>query len=159
MRTLAWAWRYLWSSPLTTALNLLLLTLGLAAVTFVLRASAQVEAGLKRAAEKLGPLSEVRTLVLGAGAKLGEHLYYVWNHVSSAANNHGIPYFYIQSSDFIFIVQCGARDSGPCDRHRTQMGNRCYYTSASNLEHNIFHHCRYLFSRKFLVFVALNNAW
>lgn len=42
------AWRYLWSSPLTTALNLLLLTLGLAAVTFVLRASAQVEAGLKR---------------------------------------------------------------------------------------------------------------
>lgn len=42
------AWRYLWSSPLTTALNLLLLTLGLSAVTFVLRASAQVEAGLKR---------------------------------------------------------------------------------------------------------------
>lgn len=42
------AWRYLWSSPLTTALNLLLLTLGLAAVTFVLRASAQVEAGLQR---------------------------------------------------------------------------------------------------------------
>ncbi|MFG6413357.1 ABC transporter permease [Roseateles sp. DC23W] len=42
------AWRYLWSSPLTTALNLLLLTLGLAAVTFVLRAGAQVEAGLKR---------------------------------------------------------------------------------------------------------------
>ena len=42
------AWRYLWSSPLTTALNLLLLTLGLAAVTFVLRASSQVEAGLKR---------------------------------------------------------------------------------------------------------------
>jgi len=42
------AWRYLWSSPLTTALNLLLLTLGLAAVTFVLRASEQVEAGLKR---------------------------------------------------------------------------------------------------------------
>ncbi|HEY9108968.1 MAG TPA: ABC transporter permease [Roseateles sp.] len=42
------AWRYLWSSPLTTALNLLLLTLGLAAVTFVLRASAQVESGLRR---------------------------------------------------------------------------------------------------------------
>ncbi|MDR7267462.1 putative ABC transport system permease protein [Pelomonas saccharophila] len=42
------AWRYLWSSPLTTALNLLLLTLGLAAMTFVLRASAQVEAGLRR---------------------------------------------------------------------------------------------------------------
>ncbi len=42
------AWRYLWASPLTTALNLLLLTLGLAAVTFVLRASAQVEGGLKR---------------------------------------------------------------------------------------------------------------
>ena len=42
------AWRYLWSSPLTTSLNLLLLTLGLAAVTFVLRASAQVEAGLRR---------------------------------------------------------------------------------------------------------------
>ncbi|WP_422014803.1 ABC transporter permease [Roseateles sp.] len=42
------AWRYLWSNPLTAALNLLLLTLGFAAVTFVLRTSAQVEAGLKR---------------------------------------------------------------------------------------------------------------
>jgi len=42
------AWRYLWASPLTTALNLLLLSLGLAAVTFVLRASAQVESGLRR---------------------------------------------------------------------------------------------------------------
>lgn len=42
------AWKYLWASPLTTALNLLLLTLGLAAVTFVLRTSAKVEAGLKR---------------------------------------------------------------------------------------------------------------
>ncbi len=42
------AWRYLWASRLTTALNLLLLTLGLAAVTFVLRAGAQVEAGLRR---------------------------------------------------------------------------------------------------------------
>ncbi|MFG6469021.1 FtsX-like permease family protein [Roseateles sp. BYS87W] len=42
------AWRYLWSSPLTTGLNLLLLTLGLAAMTFVLRAGAQVEAGLRR---------------------------------------------------------------------------------------------------------------
>jgi putative ABC transport system permease protein len=42
------AWRYLWSNPLTAALNLLLLTLGFAAITFVLRTSAQVEAGLKR---------------------------------------------------------------------------------------------------------------
>jgi putative ABC transport system permease protein len=42
------AWRYLWSSPLTSALNLLLLTLGLAAVTFVLRAGSQVESGLRR---------------------------------------------------------------------------------------------------------------
>lgn len=42
------AWRYLWSNPLATALNLLLLTLGLASVTFVMRASAQVEAGLRR---------------------------------------------------------------------------------------------------------------
>lgn len=45
---IALAWRYLWSSPLTAALNLLLLSLGLAAVTFVLRASTQVENGLRR---------------------------------------------------------------------------------------------------------------
>lgn len=42
------AWRYLWSNPLSAALNLLLLTLGLAAVTFVLRASEQLEGGLRR---------------------------------------------------------------------------------------------------------------
>ncbi|PZP30361.1 MAG: multidrug ABC transporter substrate-binding protein [Roseateles depolymerans] len=42
------AWRYLWSSPLSTALNLLLLTLGLAAITFVLRAGEQVEGALRR---------------------------------------------------------------------------------------------------------------
>jgi putative ABC transport system permease protein len=41
-------WRYLWSSPLSAALNLLLLTLGLAAVTFVLRVSEQLEGGLRR---------------------------------------------------------------------------------------------------------------
>lgn len=42
------AWRYLWSNPLSTALNLMLLTLGLAAMTFVLRAGEQVEGSLRR---------------------------------------------------------------------------------------------------------------
>ncbi len=42
------AWRYLWSQPLVSALNLLLLSLGLAAVSFVLLVSEQIEAGVQR---------------------------------------------------------------------------------------------------------------
>ena len=36
MKTIVIAWRYLWSRPLTAVLNLLLLSLGLASMTFVL---------------------------------------------------------------------------------------------------------------------------
>ncbi|MEJ6004157.1 ABC transporter permease [Paucibacter sp. AS339] len=42
------AWRYLWAQPLTAALNLLLLSLGLAAISFVLLVSEQIEAGVQR---------------------------------------------------------------------------------------------------------------
>ena len=42
------AWRYLWARPMLTALNLLLLTLGLAAIGFVVLVSEQLERGLKR---------------------------------------------------------------------------------------------------------------
>ena len=42
------AWRYLWSRPLAALLNLLLLSLGLGAVTFVLLVSAQVEQAFER---------------------------------------------------------------------------------------------------------------
>eukprot|EP01034_Spumella_vulgaris_P011946 gene11946-15197_t len=40
--------RYLWSRPLTAALNLLLLTLGLASITFVLLVSEQVDRAFER---------------------------------------------------------------------------------------------------------------
>jgi putative ABC transport system permease protein len=42
------AWRYLWSQPLSAALNLLLLSLGLAAISFVLLIEEQIEAGVRR---------------------------------------------------------------------------------------------------------------
>lgn len=48
MRLASLAWRYLWSRPLVSALNLLLLSLGLAAVSFVLLVSEQIEAGVQR---------------------------------------------------------------------------------------------------------------
>lgn len=48
MSLLRLAWRYLWSQPLTAALNLLLLSLGLASITFVLLVSEQIEAGVRR---------------------------------------------------------------------------------------------------------------
>ena len=35
MKTLAFAWRYLWSRPMAAALNVLLLSLGLASITFL----------------------------------------------------------------------------------------------------------------------------
>jgi putative ABC transport system permease protein len=48
VKTVALAFRYLWSRPLAALLNLLLLTLGLAAITFVLLASEQIDRAFKR---------------------------------------------------------------------------------------------------------------
>jgi putative ABC transport system permease protein len=48
MNTLALSWRYLWSRPLAAALNLLLMTLGLASMTFVLLASHQLDQAFER---------------------------------------------------------------------------------------------------------------
>ena len=48
MKTIALAFRYLWSRPLVALLNLLLLTLGLASITFVLLASEQVNRAFER---------------------------------------------------------------------------------------------------------------
>jgi len=48
MKTLALAWRYLWARPLATVLNLLLLTLGLAAITLVLLTRAQLDRAFER---------------------------------------------------------------------------------------------------------------
>jgi putative ABC transport system permease protein len=48
MKTLLLSWRYLWSRPLAASLNLLLLTLGLAAITFVILASQQITKAFER---------------------------------------------------------------------------------------------------------------
>jgi putative ABC transport system permease protein len=48
MRTLALAFRYLWSRPLAAVLNLLLLTLGLASITFVVLVSNQIDRAFQR---------------------------------------------------------------------------------------------------------------
>jgi putative ABC transport system permease protein len=48
MKTIAIAFRYLWSRPLAAVLNLLLLTLGLASITFVVLTSAQVGQAFER---------------------------------------------------------------------------------------------------------------
>lgn len=48
MKLLALSFRYLWSRPLAAALNLLLLTLGLASITFVLLVSDQIDRAFER---------------------------------------------------------------------------------------------------------------
>ncbi|MDO9401786.1 MAG: ABC transporter permease [Polaromonas sp.] len=48
MKTLAIAWRYLWSRPLAAGLNVLLLSLGLASMVFVLLVSHQIDQAFKR---------------------------------------------------------------------------------------------------------------
>jgi putative ABC transport system permease protein len=48
MSLLALAWRYLWARPLVAALNLALLALGVAAMSFVVTVSEQVERGVQR---------------------------------------------------------------------------------------------------------------
>ena len=48
MKTLTLAWSYLWSRPLAAALNLLLLSLGLASITFLLLVSHQLDKAFER---------------------------------------------------------------------------------------------------------------
>jgi putative ABC transport system permease protein len=48
MRTLLFAWRYLWSRPLSATLNVLLLSLGLASITFLLLVGAQLSKAFDR---------------------------------------------------------------------------------------------------------------
>lgn len=48
MKLLALAWRYLWARPLATVLHLVLLTLGLASITFVLLVTEQVQRSFQR---------------------------------------------------------------------------------------------------------------
>ena len=48
VKTILFAWRYLWSRPLSAALNLLLLTLGLASITFLLLVSHQISSAFER---------------------------------------------------------------------------------------------------------------
>lgn len=48
MKTIAFSWRYLVSRPLAAGLNLLLLSLGLAAITFVLLTRAQIDRAFER---------------------------------------------------------------------------------------------------------------
>lgn len=47
-KLLTLSWRYLWARPLATTLNLLLLTLGLAAITLVLLTRAQIDRAFER---------------------------------------------------------------------------------------------------------------
>lgn len=48
MNTLSLAWRYLWARPLATVLNLLLLSLGLAAITLLLLVRTQIDRAFER---------------------------------------------------------------------------------------------------------------
>ena len=48
MKTIAMAWRYLWSRPLAAGLNVLLLSLGLASLAFVLLVSHQINQAFER---------------------------------------------------------------------------------------------------------------
>jgi putative ABC transport system permease protein len=48
MKTMSLAWRYLWSRPMGAALNLLLLSLGLASITFLLLVSHQLNKAFER---------------------------------------------------------------------------------------------------------------
>jgi putative ABC transport system permease protein len=48
MKTLRWAWQFLWSRPLAAALNLLLLSLGLESITLVLLVNHQIQQAFAR---------------------------------------------------------------------------------------------------------------
>jgi putative ABC transport system permease protein len=48
MKTLAFAWRYLWSRPMGAALNVLLLSLGLASITFLMLVGHQLNRAFER---------------------------------------------------------------------------------------------------------------
>jgi len=46
MKIIVFSWRYLWSRPLAAALSLLLLSLGLASITFLLLVDAKLAPGM-----------------------------------------------------------------------------------------------------------------
>ena len=48
MKTLRWAWQFLWARPLAAALNLLLLSLGLASISLVLLVNHQIQKAFER---------------------------------------------------------------------------------------------------------------
>jgi putative ABC transport system permease protein len=48
MKTMLWAWRYLWARPLGAALNVLLLALGLGSITFLMLVGAQLAKAFDR---------------------------------------------------------------------------------------------------------------
>ena len=48
MKTLAFAWRYLWSRPMAAALNVLLLSLGMASITFLMLVGHQLNKAFER---------------------------------------------------------------------------------------------------------------
>jgi putative ABC transport system permease protein len=48
MKTLRWAWQFLWARPLAAALNLLLLSLGLASITLVMLVNHQIQKAFER---------------------------------------------------------------------------------------------------------------
>jgi len=48
VKTLYWAWQFLWARPLAAALNLLLLSLGLASISLVLLVNHQIQAAFER---------------------------------------------------------------------------------------------------------------
>ena len=48
MKVISLSWRYLWSRPLAASLNLLLLALGLASISFVLLVSQQINRAFER---------------------------------------------------------------------------------------------------------------
>ncbi len=74
--------------------------------------------------------------------------HHLGNHVPGALDDDDIPYPHVFGSDFILIVQCGARHGDAAHRRRIQHGYGRQHAGASHLDLNVAHTRVYLLRRE-----------
>ena len=81
---------------------------------------------------------------------LGDHLHDLRNHISSAANDHGIADHHTQARDLIHIVQRGIGYGDTRYLNRLETRNRRHRTGAAHLKLNVQQLGKFFHRRKFV---------
>ena len=108
------------------------------------------------ACSSLDWLTAYRTLIrkmknlFTTDAQLFKNSLDIRNNIASPTNNDSVPYPDVQTSDFVFIMQSGARNSRTTNPNRFQNCNRSHCSGPANTDDYIFNlGCGFLW-RKFV---------